>query len=315
MTPPDDKKSVSVAEKRKGGIKLVVKSKRKKMKRPVTTTPKTRGLPAEAQPQQHQANEAGMHVNSQHLKSHQIMDYDHVEEDEEIPCDTLLAIRSIEQTRQCLDIPLYVGTVPCVLESQLQDKLQSHDEGDSIVTSELQQLTQSNKIRRLTAASDRGHDVVEAVMETRYYKRAVWDAHRHFHGSDALITAGFVSCLDRLTKRRISANDLRQYWPKHKTWKDNHLDTLVQMQVLLPVKNDAYIIWLPHWGLVLKQLSKARQKVFTQVKRSLYKEMSQSQVERIHHTGLSGQFVLHTLVAQGLVELQERPSGTFVRLV
>ena len=134
--------------------------------------------------------------------------------------------------------------------------------------------------------------------------------------SNPSVTASFVSCLDRLTKRQVSLNDLQQSWPTETySWNDKHVDILVQMQVLLPIQGDAYIFWLPHWGLVLKSLTKAQQTVISQLQRSLYKELSQSQVERMHHTGLSGQFVLHTLVAQGLVELQERPSGSFVRLV
>jgi len=287
--------------KRVGGIKVTVKSKKKNSKRKLIANT-TRGLPERPHEECHDAPMESLPQQQQDESS--------ILEEEDIPCDTLMAIRSLEQTRQCLDIPLFVGTVPCVLESQLEHRLESENGEDSVVTTELQQLSQSNKIRRLASPSD-GGNVVAAVMETRHYKRAVWDAHRNHGGASPTITAGFLSCLDQMTKRRISTSDLRQYWPE--PWNDNITDTLVQMQLLLPVKG-AYILWLPHWGLVLKQLSKAQQKVIAQLKRSLYKELSKSQVERLHHTGLSGPFVLHTLVAQGLVELQERPSGTFVKL-
>jgi hypothetical protein len=141
-------------------------------------------------------------------------------------------------------------------------------------------------------------------MESRHYIRAVWDAHRHYEKADATATSAFVSFLNQTTKRRILKSDFEDA---------GVVDTLVQMQVLLPLGN-AYTLWLPHWGLVLKALSKGQQTVIAQLKRSHYKELSKAQVERFHHTGLSGSFVLHTLVAHGLVELQERPSGTFVHL-
>lgn len=317
--------SARAVKARAGGIKVVVKKKRNRKTtlsagRTLPKTTQTRGLPPTKQPPQyaHQAHheQEQAHSSTPHVSQDYLEDNDVIEE--EIPCDTLLAIRSLEQTRKCLDIPLFCGTVPCVLESQLQAKLQSHDDYDSIVTAELQQLIRSNKIRRLSSIPGGNSDVmVEAVMETRYYKRAVWDAHRHIPTSNPKVTAGFVSCLDRLTKRQVSLSDLQQSWPTETySWNDKHVDVLVQMQVLLPLtKGDAYLFWLPHWGLVLKQLTRAQEKVISQLKRSLYKELTQSQVERMHHTGLSGPFVLHTLVAQGLVELQERPCGAFVRLL
>jgi hypothetical protein len=168
------------------------------------------------------------------------------------------------------------------------------------VTKELQQLTQTNKIRRLS--SPNASLQFEALMETRHYTRAVWDAHRHYENADATVTSAFLSLLDQITKRRILTSDFED---------DGVVDTLVRMQVLLPL-DSAYVLWLPHWGLVLKALSNGQQKVIAQLKRSQYKELSKTKVERFHHTGLSGSFVLHTLVAQGLVELQERQSGTFV---
>lgn len=305
--------------KRVGGIKIVVRSKKKKTKstgmmRSAQTsslqTLSTRGFPKRA-PQKTNVNVA---PTSETVQQHQGEADFIMEEEGDIPCDTLFAIRSLEQSRQCLDVPLFRGTVPCVLESQLQERLKSENGDDSSVTKELQQLLQSNKVRRLMSAAESGENAVAAVMESRHYKRAVWDAHRHYGKSSSSITAGFLSCLEHVTKRRMSVSDLKQHWPETaNTWNASILDTLIQMQVLLPVK-DSYILWLPNWGLVLKQLSKAQSKVISQLKRSLYKELSKSQVERMHHTGLAGQFVLHTLCSQGLVELQERPSGTFVKL-
>jgi hypothetical protein len=300
---------------RAGGIKLIVKKRNRKrtfgLGRALVTT-KTRGIPQKPPKHAKQQQQQETTPESTVPDAHDCLEDSVL--DEEIPCDTLLAIRSLQQTKTCLDIPLFIGTVPSVLESQLHDKLQSHDDYDSIVTSELQQLTRSNKIRRLTSSGN--SIIVEAVLETRHYKRAIWDAHRHYHGSNPNVTANFVLSLDQLTKRQISKTDLQECWPNAKiAWNDHHVDILVQMQVLLPVKDDAYIFWLPHWGLVLKQLTKAQQKVTSQLKRSLYKELSQTQLERMHHSGFSGPFVLHTLVAQGLVELQDRPSGSFVRLV
>jgi hypothetical protein len=282
------------------GIKLVVRSKKKaNSKRKWSAAPSTRGLPKQRQEDDDNDSSVIDHLQTQE-------ETPPIEED--IPCDTLLAMRSLERTSQCLFIPLFVGTVPCVLESQLYHTLQSQNGEDSVVTSELQQLTQTRQVRRLSSPSNLN---VEALIERRHYTRAVWDAHRHYDKADVTVTSAFLQCLDHVTKRRISQSDLKEHCPN--AWKDDMVDTLVQMQVLLPMDN-TYMLWLPHWGLVLKELSKGQAKVIQQLKRSMYKELSKTQVTRLHHAGLSGSFVLHTLVAQGLVELLERPSGTFVRL-
>jgi Serine-threonine protein kinase 19 len=287
--------------KRVGGIKLVVRRKETaNSKRKLSSAPSTRGFPKRRQKDDRSDSSVIDHPQTQEETP---------PAEEDIPCDTLLAMRSLERTSQCLFIPLFVGTVPCVLESQLYHTLRSQNGEDSIVTTELQQLTQTQQVRRLSSPSNLH---VEALIERRHYARAVWDAHRHYDKADVTVTSAFLSCLDHVSKRRISQSDLNEHCPN--TWKDNMVDTLVQMQVLLPVDN-AYMLWLPHWGLVLKELSKGQARVIQQLKRSMYKELSKTQVERIHHTGLSGRFVLHTLVAQGLVELHERPSGTFVRLM
>jgi hypothetical protein len=284
-----------------GGIKLVVRSKKKTTGKqkllsaaPATST---RGLPKRRQ-QQQDGDDDSSASNLPITQQEETLPLE-----EEIPCDTLLAMRSLERTRQCLDIPLFVGTVPCVLESQLHHRLQSQHGEDTEVTRELQHLIQANQIRRLS--SPNGLLQLEAWMESRHYTRAVWDAHRHYEKADATVTSAFLSFLNnQSTKRRISKSDFEDA---------GVVDTLVQMQVLLPMDN-AYMLWLPRWGLVLKALSRGQQKVMAQLKRSHYKELSKTQVERFHHSGLSGSFVLHTLVAHGLVELQERPSGTFVHL-
>jgi hypothetical protein len=283
---------------RLGGIKLVVRSKKKKNSKQkilsAAILSSTRGLPKQRQQDDDNDSSASDLPLIQQEETPPF--------EEEIPCETLLAMRSLERTSQCLVIPLFVGTIPCVLESQLHHRLRSQNGEDTGVSGELQQLTKENKIRRLS--SPNANLQLEAFMETRHYSRAVWDAHRHYEKADATVTSAFLSCLNQMTKRRIVASDFEDA---------GMVDTLVQMQVLLPA-DSAYMLWLPHWGLVLKALSKGQQKVIAQLKRSQYKELSKTQVERFHHTGLSGSFVLHTLVAQGLVELQERPSGTFVQL-
>ena len=291
----------SHAIKRVGGIKVVVRRKEKaSSKRRWSAVPSTRGLP-----KQRQGDDGNDSSVIDHSQTHE----ETLSIGEDIPCDTLLAMRSLQRTSQCLFIPLFVGTVPCVLESQLYHKIQSPNGEDSIVMGELQQLIQTKQVRRLSSPSNLN---VEALIERRHYTRAVWDAHRHYDKADVTVTYAFLTFLDHVTKRRICQNDLKEHCPN--AWKDNMMDTLVQMQVLLPEDN-AYMLWLPRWGIVLKELSKGQAKVIQQLKRSMYKELSKTQVERLHHTGLSGSYVLHTLVAQGLVELHERPSGTFVRLV
>lgn len=315
------------AVKRVGGIKVVVRSKSKKqLKRKRTAATITGSLPL-SQPQPVAAAKNG--PASDVIPAIQLQDWsesssvpyaDDPQEDdaihEDIPCDTLLAMRSLERASRCLFIPLQGGGfVPCVLESQLYDILQSQFEGDSSVTVELQQLCQSNQVRRLTSPND--NDIVTALIETRHYKRAVWDAHRQYDSADAKITSGFFTVLHHVTKRRIPKRELQTHWPSRVDcipWNDQVMDTLVHMQVLLPSRDD-YMLWLPQWGLVLKELDKSQTKILRHLQRSVYKELALTNVQRLSSSAaLSGAFVCHTLVAAGKIELYERPSGTFCKL-
>lgn len=307
---------------------MVVRSKSKKeLKRKRTAATNTGILPLSAQQPVQAANNGpasddipAIQLQDPTSESSSVQHADEKQEDdaieEDIPCDTLLAMRSLERASLCLFIPLQGGGfAPCVLESQLYERLQSQFEGDSFVTAELQQLCQSNQVRRLTSPNE--HDVLTALIEKRHYKRAVWDAHRQYGNADASITSGFLTVLHHVSKRRIPTRDLQAHWPSRVDgvpWNDRVMDTLVHMQVLLPSRDD-YILWLPQWGLVLKELDKSQTKILRHLQRSMCKELSLTNVQRLSSSaGLSGAFVCHTLVAAGKIELYERPSGTFCKL-
>jgi hypothetical protein len=232
---------------------------------------------------------------------------------EDLPCDTLLLMRSIEQRRTCLYVPLQKGAlIPTVLETQLYSKLNGED---SVVTQELHDLARSNQIRRLVPASD---ETLVAWIETRHYVRAVWDAHQSY-SSDAVaikVTTWFLSNLCNWTKRSITKEAMKRAWKDSgAVTLDQAIDMLVDMQVLLPSLSTTFLLWLPLWGAVLAAINKAQGKVVAHIKRSLYKELSVKTIEaRSHFGGLAGSFVLHTLSTQGKIEVVPRPAGNFARI-
>lgn len=246
---------------------------------------------------------------------------------QDLPSDTLLLLQSIQQSQQCVFIPLKVNSsrlVPAVLESQLYSKLEASDAGDSIVTQELQDLAEDNKIRRLVSAN--GRDIV-AWMETQHYISAVKDANEYYSSNQTSATSleenqksskvisWFLKNLSKWTKKTISEEALKEALPtKQMISLVQCIDILVKHQILLPYKTKTYLFWLPHWGTVLSSISEAQNKILAQIKRSSYKELSVKAIESFQYTGMSASFILHTLQAQGKIRVISRPAGNFAKL-
>lgn len=300
------------------GLKVVIKKKKKRpIKRKV-------GLPSIATPKQSVAVAQPPAVEQQELLPDDEFDDTSLALDE-LPCDTLLLLRSIEKLRTCLYIPLQEGgLIPTVLESQLYQRIAGSGGEDSVVTQELHTLHSNNQIRRLVPPDD---ETITAWVETRYYVRAVWDAHRSHQASiicneemknlAVKVTSWFLSNLKNWTKRSIPVEALKEAWKSTASsiHIDKVIDMLVDMQVLLPTTRSTFLLWLPQWGAVLAAVDKAQSKVIAHIKRSLYKELSVRTVEgRQYPGGLSGSFVIHTLTMQAKVERVARPSGDFLRM-
>jgi hypothetical protein len=292
-------------ESKKTGVRLVVRSKRKadvklKIGIPVLTRPVAQNLPPVAAPD-----------NDICDQEFPIQDFVPLND---LPCDTLILMRSLEQKQQCLYIPLLGGAlIPTILESQLQEKLEG-----SLVAQELLDLASENRVRRLTTVDGE----LVAWMETRHFVRAVWDAYQnngHASNQDSskrmVAVQWFLSNLSKWTTKSLSKQTMSLNWTDKSISLDKAVDILVEIQVLLPRANGSLLLWLPHWGTVLASIAKAQTKVMATIKRALYKELSVRNVESQSHAGgLSGNFVLHTLKAQGKVELLKRPSGEFLRV-
>ena len=262
---------------------------------------------------------------------------------EDIPCDTLLLMRSMEQSHTCLYVPLPNGVcIPAVLESQLVarltitntttttttttttagEKIIHHPCNNSTVTQELQELQKSNHIRRLLPAS-LSEEALVAWVETKHYVRAVWMvvAPPACQDTAALdptavhVTTWFLSNIKHWTNRHISRDAMKKTWREPAVLSlDQAIDWLVHMQLLLPFSS-TYLLWLPLWGSVLAAMDKAQAKVLAHIKRSMYKELSVKSIEsQSHRGGLSGSFVLHLLETQGKIEVIQQPAGKFARI-
>lgn len=334
---------------KKAGLKIVIRSKKKRSRQvglPTGITKKTRTTKGSVVSQHgNQQTTGGSKAATTTTDTTPIDEFplEKFIKGDELACDTLLLMRSIEQSQQCLYIPLHSGAlIPAVLESQLHSKLmQGGEGGDSAATIELHDLASRNQIRRLVPASS-DHDDEESLMtwvETKHFVKAVWDAHRNYSYSSrsstdkatteesaemddailAKVTTWFLSNLKHWTKRTITRDAMRMAWKESgAVTLERAIDLLVDMQVLLPssVKN-TFLLWLPNWGAVLRAVSKAQSKVVAHIKRSLYKELSVKQIKKNtnYPGGLSGTFVLHTLVAaQDKIEVVQRPSGDFARI-
>ena len=206
-------------------IKVSVQSKRKK-KENKPTGPKV-GLPTSSH-LRNQKRQVMIHRNGSNRESTSAVEHDtrsrallddddEVEEEDflsmdEIPCDTILLMRNMEQNQTCLFVPIDTNfstnhhgncSIPFVLESQLISRFMITSSssttttttttaattkgtaasthgihcGDSSLLQELQDLQTSNRIRRLASLSSYEQSIefpIVAWVETKHYVRAVW---------------------------------------------------------------------------------------------------------------------------------------------
>lgn len=251
----------------------------------------------------------------------------------ELPCDTLLALQSVQANSEGLHIPLLGGHfVQAVLETQL---FQRFDENHATtIMQEVLGLIQNGQLVRISCQNE-GQT---AFVSSNDYIRAAWDAHQN-HMLECLqenrrmkpeILTWFVSCLKEWKEPTISEESMEGCWkddisfqsesPMSITFRDAIL-ALVKLQVIMKVpitsmaSESRYRLWLPQWGLVLKQWDKARRNLMACINRSSG-EISEKNLRNFNRNScVSTQFLLNDLVDNGKVNIVERPFGKFVRRV
>jgi hypothetical protein len=263
---------------------------------------------------------------------------------EELPCDTFLAIQSLQKSSQGLHIPIgNQQMIQAILESQI---FQRFEEGHaSTIMSELLHLVQTNQVRKLKDNSK----TKTAFVLTRDYVAGVWDAHQQQHApqhdydydSSEKVVSWFVSCLKHWTESTISKESMEEYWKDDITKNDDSnnnskqpsrillslddaLKVLLKLQVLIRDSSTAsnnnnderYYLWLPQWGLVLKTWNEARQQLMGFVARSRGGEVSETNLlNQNRHSCISTRFLLNELTHDGKLRIVQRPFGTFVQRV
>ena len=213
-------------------------------------------------------------------------------------------------------------TVPLVLESQLYQKLENPREGDSILTKELLNLIHTNQLRRMVSTDA----TLVALIHTRDYVRAVWDAHHACCNADAGgpisqslrdITPWFLASLSKWTTPTISRVEMSHLWKSSAKHLSQAIDILVMKMGVLMATNEPniFMFWLPNWGIVLQAINKAQKSILMRIKRSAYKEISEQSIRNLSLPGgISAFFVVQTLIAIGTIQIYEKPVGTFIRL-
>jgi hypothetical protein len=269
--------------------------------------------------------------------------------DQDIPSDTLLLIRNLQQPTNddCWILPLTHkftttgknGGIPVVLESLLTSRL----EPSLVQTDWHNSLCQ--RFRKLipVISNDMNCSTSLAVwVETQDYIQGVWDAvevassvvsttdgrnlsmmdESHRKKRILFVMTWFVSQLQYWTTRKISQEDLQKAWKSSGMVSlDQAMDILIQLQVLLPIQStmscQIYILWLPCWGAALADLNKAKKSIMSCLCRSMYQERSITTFQSKNYGcgGLTGKIVLHILESEGKIKLIQRPAGIFVRRV
>jgi hypothetical protein len=252
---------------------------------------------------------------------------------DEIPCDTLLVIRGLQESANSyLTIPLQSSPfLRAVLECQVYACLQQQ-------SSELQDLLDSQGLVRLRACSHPGmtDDILSVLLTATDYERGVRDAQQRWllqsqspiddHMS-AVVDWFLRHVKDWSGRSNITEEALQEAYESdplavRKTATSSGqspplsqvIDSLQRLQVLLPSHHHAaYQLWLPEWGTVLKAWQKSRTQLLAHIKRS-YKEERSVVSSNQQYSPIPTPVLIEWLKCQGIVHTVERPSGTFLRL-
>lgn len=189
-----------------------------------------------------------------------------------------------------------------------------------------------------------------AYMETTAHIQGVWNAHQYHSHANPQYTwivewfiEDFLPQHGTTTKPSILTSELEHEWrgaatirPRSSSDRSSSSSTnttttipsleqairyLMTIQVLrretTTTRNEeSYSLWLPNLGLLLKAWYEARQQVVGLLQRAPGKEVSQKNLlQKNRHASISTPFILQDLQEQGLIQLVERPFGTFVKLV
>ena len=256
-----------------------------------------------------------------------------------LPSDTMLVIQTLQRNPQtCLSIPLLNGrTVRAVLECQVQRRLAL----GQAVSLELHEAMGSDLVKlQATSSPGQQQDGLQALLMMADYEQAVLDAlernkkqqqrQEDEESPYSIATQWLIQHLQGFSKSRISQSDFQKVYdedppfmapldtkqqPQRQLQLTELLDILQQLQVILPSHHyNSYQLWLPEWGTVLKAWQDAITKLLAQIKRSYYKERSVSSLQA-PYSAIPTPVLVEWLLAQGIVEEIQRPSGKFLKIV
>lgn len=214
---------------------------------------------------------------------------------------------------------------------------------EDIVSRELQELLQSNTLRKLSATTTTTATTTSSLtvlIPTAQYIRACRDAtlEAAANTDDATVAVDwFVHHLSDWTRTQISEAEFQQSYAtdpifsieaagRRQRWTlDRVLQTLLSVQLLMASYHNIgataattttmYQLWLPTWGMVLKAWEKCRSRLMQQLQRSAYKELSIHSLQQQQYSPIPTNIMVEWLVANNQVVVVQRPSGKFVKLL
>eukprot|EP00978_Attheya_sp_CCMP212_P009453 scaffold22356_cov53-Attheya_sp.AAC.5 len=244
--------------------------------------------------------------------------HDGDEEAFSLPCDTLLAIRSLVANDCCVHCPLldhydHDSPVLFVLKHMIPYTLHSSASKNATLMNrklsaaaytdtamELAELSRNNQIRQLHLQLS-GHDESNiCIMETHHYIQAIWNATTSYSKTEAMmevvndIVTKFVASLSEWTGTYITTEELEEIF--HSRRKPSTHDTdvgnekpvelLVSMGLLMPRQrlaqtgsSSSFLFSLPGLGKASTWIEEGRTVVCRRIQRANYKEFKRSTME------------------------------------
>eukprot|EP00814_Leptocylindrus_danicus_P020255 CAMPEP_0116016898 /NCGR_PEP_ID=MMETSP0321-20121206/7740_1 /TAXON_ID=163516 /ORGANISM="Leptocylindrus danicus var. danicus, Strain B650" /LENGTH=318 /DNA_ID=CAMNT_0003487015 /DNA_START=845 /DNA_END=1801 /DNA_ORIENTATION=+ len=247
---------------------------------------------------------------------------------DDLPCDTLLAVRSLVQRGFCI-----TSTFSHVVLRHMIHEVLDGGRGTASTTieKELEQLRVSNHLRFIQFISHREDvAIVETDEYTKEIRHAIMFNERLPESHREQLVHMFLFMLKNHCRSSIRYEDLLT---SIREWKElerdsvactakEAIDCFLSIGILKErrenrIASKSYWFSIPNIDSLIASLIAGRKEIMTRVQRKMYKEISRGVLERsnLRSSVLPVPFHVKDLLCKGQLRVKNTPSGEFIQLV
>lgn len=248
---------------------------------------------------------------------------------DDLPCDTLMAVRSLVQRGFCITTEGNRSHI--VLRHMIHEVLDAgRNTASTTIERELKQLRVSNHLRFIQFISHREDvAIVETDEYTKEVRQAIMSDGRLIESEREQLVRMFLVILKSNCRTSIRYEDLLTSICEWKEIGRNSIvhnanaaiDCFVSLGIMKERRETnptsrSYWFSIPNIGSAVASLVAGRKEIITRVKRKMHKEISRKVLEssKLRSSVLPVSFHVKDLLSKGQLKVKSTPSGEFIIL-